>query len=351
MPRNVPPRPPHNDLAQYLRDQGVVTKLTARGWIAAEKERIEAEASSLPAFSSEGQALVAHWESWSTTVLAELEEMTAGYGEVMDALEAAGLSLQHTPTNEPKQVRWHYSWDKGEWSGPFPSEGAAITHAIRTMRQPAIPGFSIKDPFEYEDEHQSSVRFEDGRQWGIRGGVVEVDLYHSKGMTDAAIGRAVRALEEYAWFLAALDMAHNIIEYTFSAEDVARHMEHYEFLQQFSGDPLVDKALALLDRGWHPEPKTPYKRTPTRGYVYLLRAETGQYKIGRTKDLPTRSKAIQAQMPFDVTIVHYFAAPDSVEAEKQLHTRFAAQRLNGKWFNLTPEDVTWFTTLGEGGSV
>jgi hypothetical protein len=75
------------------------------------------------------------------------------------------------------------------------------------------------------------------------------------------------------------------------------------------------------------------------GYVYLIKAATGLYKIGRTKSLNDRFSFFKNNLPFEVELIHTISAVNYKSAEKELHERFAPKRENGEWFRLTQEDV------------
>jgi hypothetical protein len=81
------------------------------------------------------------------------------------------------------------------------------------------------------------------------------------------------------------------------------------------------------------------------GWIYLLEGESGHYKIGRTKNLQSRVKALATQAPYQVQQIHAFEVDDAPSAEAALHARFVDKRHIGEWFTLTPEDVEWFKTL------
>ncbi len=81
------------------------------------------------------------------------------------------------------------------------------------------------------------------------------------------------------------------------------------------------------------------KRNGDNGYVYLILAETGHYKIGRTCNVPNRMKLFAVKLPFDFTLVHYFSCDDAVFIEKMFHQIFDDDRVRGEWFDLKSESV------------
>lgn len=77
------------------------------------------------------------------------------------------------------------------------------------------------------------------------------------------------------------------------------------------------------------------------GFVYLLRS--GRYfKIGLTMDVEERVRRLKIQLPEAVREVHRIATDDPRGIERYWHDRFADRRLNGEWFELSPDDVAAF---------
>ena len=80
------------------------------------------------------------------------------------------------------------------------------------------------------------------------------------------------------------------------------------------------------------------------GYVYLLKANDGLYKIGRARDLDRRVIQLRKERPsLGLELVAYKKVKDCLYAERQWHKRFADKRRGpAEWFALTPDDVTKF---------
>lgn len=84
---------------------------------------------------------------------------------------------------------------------------------------------------------------------------------------------------------------------------------------------------------------------PVDGFIYILVAETGRYKIGRASDLKRRMKQLRTAAAVTFTVLHSIRSADTVRTEKLLHEKFASSRCHGEWFDLTLVDVEWVTSL------
>lgn len=81
------------------------------------------------------------------------------------------------------------------------------------------------------------------------------------------------------------------------------------------------------------------KRDPS-GYVYLLQAPDGSYKIGETTNPKSRKRTFDVRLPFPVQMIHTIKCADRKKLEKELHQRYAAKRLRGsEFFALSADDV------------
>lgn len=90
-------------------------------------------------------------------------------------------------------------------------------------------------------------------------------------------------------------------------------------------------------------------RLHASGYVYLLKADNGLYKIGHTGDYRDRIRTFKVKLPFDVQYEHIIPADDRLQVELTLHKRYAKQRIRGEWFDLSTEDVRYIKSLGTNG--
>lgn len=83
------------------------------------------------------------------------------------------------------------------------------------------------------------------------------------------------------------------------------------------------------------------QKSKKAGYVYIIRAETGEYKIGRTKNIDQRMQFFGVKLPFDFDVVHVIPTHDMFKTEKVLHGIYDYARCNGEWFNLTDNDIEY----------
>lgn len=99
------------------------------------------------------------------------------------------------------------------------------------------------------------------------------------------------------------------------------------------------------------QPQATLKTTkkPTRhekpGFIYLVQSVSGHYKIGLTANPEHRGKTFGVQLPFEVEFICLIKTDNMQRLETELHERFADKRVNGEWFDLTPEDVEYIKGL------
>jgi hypothetical protein len=89
------------------------------------------------------------------------------------------------------------------------------------------------------------------------------------------------------------------------------------------------------------------RKTGEAGHVYLIMSENGFYKIGRTKNINSRFKMFKTIFPMKWEFVHSFESNDYVNAESKLHNMFYEKRKMGEWFELSPKDVSYISSIGD----
>jgi len=102
-----------------------------------------------------------------------------------------------------------------------------------------------------------------------------------------------------------------------------------------------DQPTEILNalNGIFPEKDISKRTIDLSGFVYVLRAESGHYKIGRTKSPDSRMKTFSVKLPFRVEYELLIRSDNCRELEKGLHARFSDRRVDGEWFALSPEDI------------
>lgn len=85
------------------------------------------------------------------------------------------------------------------------------------------------------------------------------------------------------------------------------------------------------------------------GYVYVLRADNGYYKVGRTKNLDSRMYQLEVALPYDLELVCAIEVKDYITTEKALHDLFtdAGKHIKGEWFELGETDIEYIKSIGE----
>jgi hypothetical protein len=77
------------------------------------------------------------------------------------------------------------------------------------------------------------------------------------------------------------------------------------------------------------------------GTVYVIHGGK-HYKIGLSRNVEKRLRALDASLPFPVTTVCTFETDNMLQLERQLHLiyRKAGKHVNGEWFDLSEADIT-----------
>lgn len=82
------------------------------------------------------------------------------------------------------------------------------------------------------------------------------------------------------------------------------------------------------------DPKLVDDKDQRPGYIYIIKAEMGQYKIGRTKNIPNRMNFFGIKLPFNFELILTIPVIDMYKAESLIHELCADIKVNGEWFNL-----------------
>jgi len=127
------------------------------------------------------------------------------------------------------------------------------------------------------------------------------------------------------------------------APDVAeRYMLAAAFAEHFPEDLPFEESLPGTTGRQSIRPSS----SPTGGYVYLVRSKYG-VKIGKSVNVRNRTRLFEVKLPFPITVEHYAWFDDYSFAERELHQKYHAKRLEGEWFALSENDVDHIKTLGK----
>ena len=76
------------------------------------------------------------------------------------------------------------------------------------------------------------------------------------------------------------------------------------------------------------------------GYLYLIHCVGfPYYKIGITKDIDARLSSMQSSLPFQLELEFAVLAENFLIKERELHSKYANNRLNGEWFNFNDAEL------------
>lgn len=121
----------------------------------------------------------------------------------------------------------------------------------------------------------------------------------------------------------------NIIEAYYTARHHWNHLHDY-----------IRTGFDILNIDRHTFVGRPYDGIRfKKGYVYVLRADNGVYKIGQSTQIDDRIKQLSIQLPYELELVHVIETDHVINAEQLLHNRYAEKRRGGEWFALTDEDL------------
>jgi hypothetical protein len=81
------------------------------------------------------------------------------------------------------------------------------------------------------------------------------------------------------------------------------------------------------------------------GYVYLLKADNGLYKIGQAKIIDRRIAQLAVSLPYELELEVAIQTERYKELEPELHERFSAKRKRGEWFELNEADIEYIKKL------
>jgi hypothetical protein len=90
--------------------------------------------------------------------------------------------------------------------------------------------------------------------------------------------------------------------------------------------------------------------TDRSGFVYVIQDESGLCKIGRTRDVAKRIRALSTGSSSELKLIASWPCSDAGEYESMLHQAWSEVRVRGEWFRIPDDVVTgWKKTDGQPG--
>lgn len=78
------------------------------------------------------------------------------------------------------------------------------------------------------------------------------------------------------------------------------------------------------------------------GYIYFVQEHmNGTFKIGKTKHIERRMNLFGVKLPFENKLIYLIKTANYHQTEVAFHKHFSSKRLEGEWFLLTKEDISW----------
>lgn len=78
------------------------------------------------------------------------------------------------------------------------------------------------------------------------------------------------------------------------------------------------------------------------GYVYFVQEYmNGSFKVGKTKNLEKRMNVFGVKLPFENKLIFLIKTGNHHQTEAAFHKHFADKRLEGEWFALNKDDLSW----------
>lgn len=84
---------------------------------------------------------------------------------------------------------------------------------------------------------------------------------------------------------------------------------------------------------------TAQDNTGALGYVYVLKSDSGHYKIGKTTNPDARMEKFGVKLPIEVEYLILIRSHGYHQLEARFHQQFKHKRINGEWFSLSTTDL------------
>ncbi|MDM5317199.1 GIY-YIG nuclease family protein [Fictibacillus sp. b24] len=116
-------------------------------------------------------------------------------------------------------------------------------------------------------------------------------------------------------------------------------------------DPPVHNVLLSLQKIYLYQPDQhelqriidlPFPEGKAPGYVYFVQEHmNGTFKIGKTKHIEKRMNVFGVKLPFKNELIYLIKTGNHHQTEVAFHKHFSHKRLEGEWFQLNQDDISW----------
>lgn len=107
---------------------------------------------------------------------------------------------------------------------------------------------------------------------------------------------------------------------------------------------MLDKMQQnIIDMGFQLFNLTQIANNGHPGYVYVVKSDTGHYKIGRTVNFRDRARTFGVKLPVEIEFLVLIETGNDMLLEATLHQQYQHKRVNGEWFNLDDNDMLFLT--------
>lgn len=81
------------------------------------------------------------------------------------------------------------------------------------------------------------------------------------------------------------------------------------------------------------------------GYVYVLKSDSGHYKIGKTINPNNRLATFEVELPIEVHYLVLIKTYNYHRLETLFHHQYRHKRIYGEWFDLTRNDLLFLESF------
>ncbi|MQR94382.1 hypothetical protein EJV22_04225 [Fictibacillus phosphorivorans] len=90
---------------------------------------------------------------------------------------------------------------------------------------------------------------------------------------------------------------------------------------------------------------TPFPRGQATGYVFFAQnQQSGNFQIGKTTHIDKRMNGFTVNLSFKNELIYLVKSGNHHQTEAALHDYFTNKRVQGEWYTLSSEDLTWLRT-------